>query len=148
MLFKKNHADGYHAAVKKLTRAENDYRATVDELFNAKNQHRAADVPPLRRQAAQAEEAVKSYLADASRHWRGYWLEQAEALEPDLLNAAFTMDRYDAVCRIVGGFGASPAASRIQGLRIVTTRHDFTDCEVPTDEPDSDTLEDLCGIWR
>jgi len=144
----KNSAAAYQASVKKLTAAEIDYRAAVDALFAAKNKHMAQEVPSLRRKAAEAEERVKEHLSAAHQHWRQYWFGQLESLEPRLQEAAAIMDKYDAICRIAGGFGATPAASHLQALRTTPRRYDFADSEVPVEEPDSAVLDDMCGIWR
>lgn len=149
MMFEKSPAASYDAGISKLEKAERHYRQTLDALQSALDLRRASEVPALRRKAAEAEQALAAALEAASAGWRNHWLGRVKAIEPHLLQAAQTINKYNALCRVVGVGGVTPAQSFIQNALINPAPVELDDeSGVPIDEPDSAVLEDFKGCWR
>lgn len=148
-MFEKSPAASYAAGVSKLEKAERQYRQAIDALQNALDLRRASEVPALRRKAGEAEQALADALEAASTGWRNHWLGRAKAIEPQLLQAAQSIHQYNALCRVIGMGGVTPAQSFIQAALIDPAPVDLADeSGVPIDEPDSALLEDFKGCWR
>lgn len=145
----KTHANVYQAGIAKLEKVEILYQQALDNLQAGIDQHRASDVPGLRRKVAETEQAVIDALQAAGSGWFEHWRARAVALEPQLLEAAITMQRYNAFCKVIGIGGAVPAQSFIQTALISPLAVDlFDDSGVPTEAPDSALLDDFKGVWR
>lgn len=145
----KTPADAYQAGIAKLEKVERHYQQALDNLQSGIDQRRASDVPALRRKAAEAEQAVIDALQVASTGWFEHWRSRAVAIEPKLREAAITMHRYNAICKVIGMGGAVPAQSFVQAALISPPPVDLLDDSgVPTEAPDSALLEDFKGAWR
>lgn len=148
-MFEKSPAARYAAGISKLEKAERHFQQALDALQTALDLRRASEVPALRRQAAEAEQALDTALEAAAAGWRSHWLGRAKALEPQLLEAARTIRRYNAICSVTGTGGTTPAQSFIQAALIHPERVDLADeSGIPPEEPDSAMLEDYRGAWR
>lgn len=148
-MFEKSPAVIYATGIAKIEKTERQYQQALEALQTGLDLHRAAEVPALRRKAAEAEAALSLALETAGDGWRNHWRGRAKALEPQLLDAARTIHQYNAICRVIGEGGTTPAQGIIQNALISPPLAELHDeSGVPIDEPDSALLEDFKGCWR
>lgn len=148
-------AENYHAAVRRLSKAELAHRKTLDALSQAIADRASSQTGYLRRDCEKTETALAEALTAACLAHRGYWQGRRDALRDELHQASLVIAEYDALARLAGDASATPALSYLQALATEgRTAANLIDQDVlatdgvPQEAPDCALLEDERGVWR
>lgn len=148
-----NDAERYHAAIKRLSKAEQQHRKNLEALAQAISARASSQTGSLRRECERTESELSDALQAARAAYRCYWIHRRDAMQDELCEAARVIATYNVLARLAGDVSATPALTRLQNLAIYG--HPGADvvglCDadgVPTDAPDSALLEDERGAWR
>ncbi|PTD96392.1 hypothetical protein C8261_08725 [Pseudothauera lacus] len=146
----------YHAAVKRLQKAEEKHRQALGRLADSLASRSPDKVTAERRECEQTERTLQEVLQEAFAAHRAYWAQRRDKIADQLEEVARVLAEYNALARLAGDLSVNPALQRLQQFALsgVTANNLLTqeslidEAGVPQEPPDSALLEDEFGSWR